>query len=172
MGSNYFFHHNFRTRNNKSDDPGINQRIFGDVTSAGVGLRGQGEGTINLSGVPDNTYVHNAFLYWATLGTSSGYANPQLDGTTVNGQLIGTSADTCWGASANYVFRADVTDLVRGNGDYTISGLPDDLTVGNDSQGASLVVVYGYGITGLSVRSSLMMVRSHLIWLQTATRTP
>jgi hypothetical protein len=127
----------------------LNQTFFGDVTSAGVGLRGTGIGTINLSGIPDNSYVHQAFLYWATLGNSSGYTNPQLDGYTVNGEVIGTSADTCWGAAANYVYRADVTNLVRDNGDYTISGLPDDLAAGNDSQGASLVVIFGYGITGL-----------------------
>jgi hypothetical protein len=118
------------------------QTLFGDVTAAGVGLRGSGQGTINLSGIPANGWVQRAFLYWATLGSSGEFTNPQLNGNTVNGQRIGTSGDTCWGVSANYVYRADVTDLVTANGDYTISGLPSNLADGNDSQGASLVVIY------------------------------
>jgi hypothetical protein len=118
------------------------QTLFGDVTAAGVGLRGRGYGIINLSGVPFNGRVQRAFLYWATLGNSDLYTNPTLNGNTVSGQRVGASMDTCWGASANYVYRAEVTDLVNGNGDYTISGLPNNLAGGNDSQGASLVVVY------------------------------
>ena len=116
--------------------------LFGDVTAAGVGLRGSGQGAINLSGVPDNATIFRAYLYWATLGSSSQYTNPQLNGTNVNGELIGTSADTCWGAQANYAYRANVTSIVPGNGDYTISGLPARLDDGNDLQGASLVVIY------------------------------
>jgi hypothetical protein len=120
----------------------FHQTLLGDVTSAGVGLRGQGQGMINLSGIPANGRVQHAFLYWATLGSSSQFTSPQLNGNTVSGQRIGTSGDTCWGVPANYVFRADVTGLVSGNGDYTISGLPSNLADGNDSQGASLVVIY------------------------------
>jgi hypothetical protein len=116
--------------------------IFGDVTAAGVGLRGSGQGTINLTGIPSNGYVVRAFLYWATLGSSGQYTNPQLNGNTVSGARIGTSADTCWGVPANYVYRADVTGLVTGNNDYFVSGLPNSLAGGNDSQGASLVAVY------------------------------
>jgi hypothetical protein len=40
------------------------------------------------------------------------------------------------------VYRADVTNLVSGNGSYTVAGLPGNLVGGNDSQGASLVVIY------------------------------
>ncbi len=121
----------------------FHQTLFGDVTSAGVGLRGKGQGTINLSGIPANGRVQRAYLYWATLGSSSDqFTSPHLNGNTVSGQRIGTSGDTCWGVAANYVYGAVVTSLVGGNGDYTISGLPSNLTTGNDSQGASLVVVY------------------------------
>ena len=129
-----------QTSNQMSES--FHQRLFGDVTSAGVGLRGIGQGTINLSGIPGNGVVDRAFLYWATLGSSGQFTNPQLNGNTVSGQLTGTSGDTCWGVPANFVYRADVTNLVGGNGDYTISGLPNYLAGGNDSQGASLVVIY------------------------------
>lgn len=122
----------------------LNISIMGNVTSAGVGLRGTGAGDIDLNGLPDGASPFRAYLYWATIGSSGIYTTPLLDGVSVDGELIGTSADTCWGALANYVYRADVTDRVSGNGLYTISGLPDDLAaVGNDSQGASLVVLYG-----------------------------
>ena len=129
-----------QTSNQMSES--FHQRLFGDVTSAGVGLRGYGQGTISLSGIPVNGQVQRAFLYWATLGSSALFTNPQLNGNTVSGQLIGTSGDTCWGVPANYVYRAEVTYLVGGNGDYAISGLPSNLAGGNDSQGASLVVIY------------------------------
>lgn len=120
------------------------RKLYGDVTSAGIGLRGSGEGMISLTGIPSGGVVADAFLYWATLGSSDGYISPELNGISVEGEHIGTSADTCWGALYNYVYRADVTDLVSGNGDYYISGLPSDLSGGNDSQGAGLVVIYYY----------------------------
>jgi hypothetical protein len=124
----------------------LHQRIFGDVTASGVGLRGAGEGEITLTGVPSGASVHQAFLYWATIGNSSQYLSPSFAGEQVDGRLIGISDDTCWGAQHNYVYRANVTGLVPGNGSYTISGLPDSLAAGNDSQGASLVVVYTHNI--------------------------
>lgn len=116
--------------------------LRGDVVSAGVGLRGVGRGDIFLSGIPAGATVQQAYLYWATLGSVNTYNSPTLNGTRVQGDLIGRSADTCWNVQNNFVFRADVTDLVDGNGTYTIAGLPDDVLDGNDSQGASLVVVY------------------------------
>lgn len=116
--------------------------LFGDVVADGVGLRGVGTGDIEISGVPANSVVQHAFLYWATLGNSSIYTSPTLDGQGVNGELIGVSGDTCWGALHNYVYRADVTSLVNGNGTYTIAGLPHNLATSNDSQGASLVIIY------------------------------
>lgn len=117
-------------------------RLFGDVVSDGTGLRGTGQGQIEISGIPRNARVEQALLYWATIGNSSNYTSPELSGRDVDGQLIGVSADTCWGALHNHVYRADVTPLVQGNGIYTVAELPFDLAAGNDSQGASLVVIY------------------------------
>ena len=116
--------------------------LKGDVIAAGVGLRGVGTGDISITGLPDGANVVAAYLYWATIGTANTYTSPTLNDSNVKGKLIGTSGDTCWGAQNNFVYRADVTDLVSGNETYTIAGLPDSLENGNDSQGASLVVVY------------------------------
>lgn len=122
----------------------LNVSIMGNVTSAGVGLRGVGSGTIDLNGMPAGARPYRAFLYWATIGNNGAYTTPLLNGAPLAGELIGVSEDTAWGALANFVYRADVTGLVDGNGLYTISGLPNSLdTIGNDSQGASLVVLYG-----------------------------
>jgi hypothetical protein len=120
----------------------MNRSIIGDVTASGVGLRGRGEGTIALDGLPEGAIVLEAYLYWATIGNSGSYTQPAINGAVVNGQVIGVSADTCWGAMRNFVYRAEVTPHVRSNGLYTISGLPSNLNIGNDSQGASLVVLY------------------------------
>jgi hypothetical protein len=117
--------------------------ILGDVVADGVGLRGVGKGEIQISGIPSDASVEHAYLYWATIGNSSGFTSPTLDDQVVNGELIGVSPDTCWGALHNYVYRADVTDIIPGNGSYTIAGLPDNLDAGNDSQGSSLVIIYG-----------------------------
>jgi hypothetical protein len=117
----------------------------GNVTSAGVGLRGQGNGTITMTGIPQNGFVYKAFLYWGTLGSSPTFTSPELNGQAVDGKLIGVSADTCWGADANFVYRADVTSLVQKDvNTYQITGLPsgDNPAIEEASQGASLVVVY------------------------------
>jgi hypothetical protein len=116
--------------------------LHGDVTASGVGLRGAGEGDIVVTGIPAGAYINKAFLYWATIGSSGTFDTPTLNGQSVNGELIGISPDTCWGAQHNFVYRAEVDGLVTGNGTYTIAGLPDDLQSGDDSQGASLVIVY------------------------------
>ena len=116
--------------------------VNGDFVAAGVGLRGTGTGMINVSGIPAGATVQSAFLYWVTIGTSNTFTNPTLDGMPVNGALIGSGGDTCWGASGNFGYRADVSSMVSGNGTYTIAGLPNSGPGVDDSQGASLVVVY------------------------------
>jgi hypothetical protein len=115
--------------------------LNGDVASFGIGLRDTGTGDIVVSGLPVTSTVSVAFLYWATLGSNNTYTNPTLNGTPVNGSVVGTTHDTCWGVTHNFVYRADVTSLVTGDGTYTLAGLPNNFNPDN-SQGASLVIVY------------------------------
>ena len=122
--------------------PFLQQTVTGDVVSAGVGLRGTGTGTITLTGIPEGATVQKAYLYWATLGTSGTFTTPTVNGTAVSGTLIGQSDDPWWGSFQSYAYRADVTSRVTGNGSYTIAGLPHAGPSVNDSQGASLVVLY------------------------------
>lgn len=127
--------------------------IGGGIASAGVGLAGRWteppsppqSGQIQLSGIPSGATVEHAYLYWATLGNADGAVT--FAGTGVSGQQIGTSDDPCWRfppdpTYESHVARADVTDLVSGNGTYAIAGV-GDVGGGTDAQGASLLVVYG-----------------------------
>ena len=123
-------------------DPSFNTTLKGGVTAAGVGLRGSGTGSISVSGIPAGATVEQALLYWATIGTNGIYTSPTLAGVPVAGQLLATAADTCWNANNNFVYRADVTSIVTGNGSYNLAGLPSSSPLTDDSQGASLVVIY------------------------------
>ena len=130
--------------------------LEGDVISAGVGLRGEGSGTITLPDLPPGANVVKAYLIWATIGTHL-HPTLTLNATQISGSLIGISANTCWDSPyflQNYVYRADVTPHVGSGGDYLIAGLPSDLETGNDSQGASLIVVYS--LPGSPLRTILI----------------
>ncbi len=122
--------------------PFLQEGVPGDVTSAGVGLRGTGTGTITLSGIPPGAIVQRALLYWSTLGTDGSFTAPTLNGTPVAGVLIGQSDDPFTGALQSFAYRADVTAFVPGNGTYTVAGLPAAGPTVSDSEGASLVVLY------------------------------
>jgi len=134
----------------------VEHLVYGDVAAAGVGLRGTGTGIINLAGVPPGAAVVQAYLYWSTIGNAGTYTAPTLDGQAVAGTLIGSGPDTCWGATGNFHYRADVTGLVAGDGSYTVAGLPNALAGGNDSQGAALVAIWEVPDQGFPERSILI----------------
>src|SRR6185503_17014037 len=115
-----------------------------DWTSAGLGGVGGGSGTINLTGV--SVTVRKAFLYWMgiDLGPQSGscnlpagqtctgdgvYDNETItfQGTQITGESLGDATTNCWStppsAGSSRAFRADVSSLVTGNGNYSVSGL-------------------------------------------------
>ncbi|MBK7817111.1 MAG: hypothetical protein IPJ60_05750 [Sphingobacteriaceae bacterium] len=57
--------------------------------------------------------------------------------------IIGQDADKCWSYAGSYSYRADVTSIISGNGNYMISGLPTNPPIaGNDTDGALLFIVY------------------------------
>lgn len=110
--------------------------------SAGVGgLRGTGTGEIALSGVSGT--VNRVYLYWhgPTNSTDPNFnATITFNGVTITGENIGFSDDNFWGQLNSQAYRADVTALVGGDGDYLIGGLAAD-----HSNGASLLVFFDDG---------------------------
>ena len=118
---------------------------FEDVnwTSGGVGGVGDaGSGTISISGIDGD--VTRAFLYWHGIVTPSEgtYDNPDVnfEGNDLTGDLLGEGSTNCWGDGVSRAYRADVTDFVSGDGDYSFSGLAEGTDY--DVNGASLIVVY------------------------------
>lgn len=118
---------------------------FEDVnwTSGGVGgVGGTGEGTIEISGIDGG--VQRAFLYWhGIVWPSEGtYDNPTVsfEGNTVTGTMLGEGSTNCWGDGVSRAYRADVSEFVTGDGNFSFSGLAE----GEDYNvnGASLIVVY------------------------------
>lgn len=132
----------------------------GGVVSAGAGFAGRVAGgadvpvtqrTLAIAGIPAGATVRHAYLYWDTYGGTDDSVT--MNGIAIQGTAIGTSGPTCWNgpgvlaAGSNNAYRADVTALVNGNGDYVVAGLLSS-SGGNqsntlpDAQGASLVVIY------------------------------
>ncbi len=73
------------------------------LISTGIGLAGRREvgadlpttsKDLVLAGIPAGATIEKAFLYWITMASPT--ASVILKGTAVTGQLIGTSAPTCW----------------------------------------------------------------------------
>ena len=122
----------------------VSVTLPGDYVAAGVGLRDKATGTINISGVPVGATVVRAFLYWGMLanGEEPSLGQMNFNFNPIDGSLIGSGPDTCWGRSNSFTYRADVTPLLTatGNGTYSLTGVA---TGGNVlAQGASLVVIY------------------------------
>lgn len=118
----------------------------GGIATAGVGLSMRADGVrdpsvvIELTDVPVGATVEEAWLYRAIWKGSQDAA--ELASNPVTGTLIGTSPGTGWQpASPITTYRADVSAIVTGNGNYTVSGLPSS-AVAADTNGAGLVVLY------------------------------
>ncbi len=162
-----------------------------EYATGGVGLRNQSQRSIIISGLPAGSVAQDAYLYWVFLlntntpppaVTSMKLARTfpvpaNATSVTLNGTLVGTGADPCWGSVGAYVYRAQVpVSLASGNGNYMVTLLPGagGLTDGEDpwdenvvfqlAEGASLVIItsngshtvsiYDSGIAGLTSISS------------------
>jgi hypothetical protein len=119
--------------------------VGGNVASAGAGFAARSDGVVDtqvnitLAGIPATAAVRRVFLYWVVIGRA--FPMLTLGGIPVLGTELGQTGDTSWSIGNNFVYRADVTALVPGNGTYTLSNLLSS-TTGPDGQGASLVAIY------------------------------
>lgn len=122
-------------------------------TSNRIGQRFSPAGTgnpsnFNITGIPpcaDNPgSMVQAFLWAGTSGNGAAMSvsitNPQGTTQSFPMTVIGSGPDKCWGYSGSYTYRADVTSIVTGNGNYSINGFLVGGT--NDVDGATLMIIY------------------------------
>ncbi|GIV28816.1 MAG: hypothetical protein KatS3mg027_2630 [Bacteroidia bacterium] len=132
---------------------GLNYAISGvKLTQRATWQPGVGQpATMNISTIPPcvvpaNGHILRAYVYWIVEGGpatgSVNLTNPLGVTQNFTGTLIGNvSGGKCWSCSDTRHFRADVTSHITGNGNYTISGLPQSTSCG-DTDGAVLVIIY------------------------------
>jgi hypothetical protein len=137
-----------------------------DHAAAGCGLRNFDSCTIRLRGIPANSTIIRALLYWAQIcsGTSCpATVDIEFQGRTITSRLIGTNPQPCWAGSLIGGYQVDVTGLMAGrggansigNGDYQVNAIPShpgDRHGGDPwspstsnlpkAEGATLVAVY------------------------------
>jgi hypothetical protein len=116
--------------------------LHGDYVAAGVGLRDKAGGDITIAGVPADSTIKAAYLYYGYLddGESASLKTITFAGTSFTGTKTGEGPDTCWGRTNSFGYRADVTAKVTGNGTYAITGVASGGQI--LAEGATLVVVY------------------------------
>lgn len=107
------------------------------------GMRGLGTGSVGVSGVTGT--VTQALLYWhgPTNSTDANVnAGVTFAGQAVTGTHLGESNGNCWGFDNSRSYRADVTSLVSGNGDYSLA----DFKKGDaDINGVTLMILFDDG---------------------------
>lgn len=107
--------------------------------------------TFNINSIPTCGKIIQAFLYAAGEGdtpppaVTANIINPASVSTNFPMTMIGTGSSRGWGFDDSHAWRANVTSIITGNGNYVISGLP----VGGatpasdiDMSGVSLFVIY------------------------------
>ncbi len=119
----------------------------------GVGMVGVASGTLNID-VPMGATVTQALLYWAG-GTTGAPGDDAImvDGTEIQGELIGGPVDFFTVSGVHYYFsayRADITDMAlvaAGANSFTITGFDFDNSGGtlDENNGTSILVIYDDG---------------------------
>jgi len=135
--------------------------------TGGIALRNLAMGAITISGIPAGSTMKGAALYWAFTSLDQPVAGvhnkiqirrlrplPMGGNVTVTGTLVGSGADPCWGGGSIWIYRANVTSVVTGAGEYLVTLMPGATgsTAGEDpwggvvsppfAEGASLVAIY------------------------------
>lgn len=122
----------------------FSQRIGQRFSPAGTG----NPSTFSIAGIPPCANnpggILRAYLWAGTSGNGAAMSvsitNPL--GTTQNFPMtvVGSGPDKCWSYAGTYTYRADVTSIITGNGNYTLNGFLVGGT--NDVDGATLLIIY------------------------------
>ncbi len=153
--------------------------LTGDFVSSAVSFWTGTTQNFTVSGIPGGANVIKALLFWGCeCNNPSDLANITFNGSPITGTVIANTSTLCWGTSSYYVYAADVTSFVSGNGTYTIS-VPQALPTTPGADGATLYVVYCDGTLPKRTISVYAMAQylntSSFSWNQTgftATTTP
>ncbi len=115
-----------------------------DVATFGIGyMRGVGTGTLNVSGLSGT--VSSAYLFWHGPTNSelpNANASVNFAGSAIMGTNIGFSDDNFWASANSQAYRANVSSLITGNGNYSLSNFTKSNAQIN---GASLIVFFSDG---------------------------
>jgi hypothetical protein len=129
--------------------------VSGDYVAAGVGMRNLGSGSVSIA-IPAGATISNAWMFWAVVWSGSPPAmTADINGTTVNGTLLGTSGSPCWGGSGINFYYANVSGNVV-VGANALANFPSGLTNGAPPQGGA--------VFPLCEGASLVVVFSHPAW--------
>jgi len=118
--------------------------LRGSFVAGATSLSGNGgNGSITISGIPPNSSVVKAYLFWVDEDNDNA-SSGKFNGNNITGIKIAEDCTSCWGTSRNALFYADVTPYVTGNGTYTLSNFPPlGCYFGSDgTEGATLIVIW------------------------------
>jgi gliding motility-associated-like protein len=100
--------------------------------------------TLAVAGLPACFHIEKAFLWCDASGSGSaitaGITNPANNTMNFPMTIIGSGPDKCWGYTGSYSYRADVTSIVSGNGNYIFTGLP--VNTPDDVDGIAMMIIY------------------------------
>ena len=81
--------------------------------------------TLTINGLPPCNQIEQAYLWWTFAGTTNTatatFTNPIGNTQTLNATLAGSGGAKCWSEGGTRLFRADVTPLISGNGNYNVN---------------------------------------------------
>lgn len=101
--------------------------------------------TVAVSGLPSCCLILKAFVWADASGNGSSanvsITNPNSVNTVFPMTQIGSDVDKCWSFQQTDSYRADVTSIIAGNGNYVFSGLQVGSS-GMDVDGFTLMIIY------------------------------
>ena len=126
----------------------------------GVGMVGVNSGQLSID-VPAGAQVVQALLYWAGGATTgSGDDEISLDGTLIQGELIGGPV-LFFSSYEFFAYRADITGLgmvSAGSNTFTVADFDFTGTTLDENNGASILVIYDDGTdANITLRDGLDM---------------
>ena len=101
---------------------------------------------IALAGIPAGATIQRAWINWSYLSNFPNESTEntiQVNGNNVTAQFADTGTpELNWGFDYGVGYTADITNLVTGNGNYSIASAVDDPGTGGIGEGATILAVW------------------------------